>query len=112
VRQGLVAWRKGDLPRFGDLMAQSGKSSITSYECGSPHLISLYEILNECPGVFGARFSGAGFRGCCIGLSDPARREDIAAAVQRAYPARHPDIKDDYGIYFRKPDSRAQRIAR
>ena len=112
VRQGLAAWREGDLPRFGDLMAQSGKSSIANYECGSPHLISLYEILNECPGVFGARFSGAGFRGCCIGLSDPAQREAIAAAIHRAYPTRHPDIQGDYSIYFRKPDSRAQRIKR
>jgi galactokinase/galacturonokinase len=110
VRQGLAAWREGGLTHFGALMAQSGESSITNYECGSPHLISLYEILNECPGVYGARFSGAGFRGCCIGLSDPAQRDAIAAAVHRTYPVRHPDVKGEYGIYFRKPDGRAQRI--
>ena len=110
VRQGLAAWREGDLTHFGGLMAQSGESSINNYECGSPHLISLYEILTECPGVYGARFSGAGFRGCCIGLSDPAQRKAIAEAVHRVYPVRHPDVKDAYGIYFRKPDGQAQRI--
>lgn len=110
VRQGVAAWREGDLTHFGGLMAQSGESSINNYECGSPHLISLYEILNECPGVYGARFSGAGFRGCCIGLSDPAQRETISDAVHRKYPAHHPDVKDAYGIYFRKPDCQAQRV--
>lgn len=110
VQQGVVAWEAGDLIYFGQLMAQSGHSSITNYECGSPHLISIYEILNDCPGVYGARFSGAGFRGCCIGLSDPAQREAIAEAVHRAYPARHPEMKGKYSIHFRKPDGRAQRV--
>ncbi|MFQ5858329.1 MAG: galactokinase family protein [Anaerolineae bacterium] len=110
VRQGVAAWEAGDLTRFGELMAQSGHSSIVNYECGSPHLISLYEILSNCPGVYGARFSGAGFRGCCIGLSDPAQRGTIVETIHREYPTRHPDIKGEYGIYFCKPDGPARRV--
>lgn len=111
VRQGVAAWEAGDLPQFGQLMAESGHSSITNYECGSPHLISIYEILNDCAGVYGARFSGAGFRGCCIGLSDPAQREAIAEAIHREYPTHHPEMKGEYSIYFCKPDKSAERVA-
>jgi galactokinase len=32
--------------------------------------IGIFEILKDTPGVYGARFSGAGYRGCCIGLID------------------------------------------
>lgn len=107
VQRGVAAWTSGNLVEFGYLMAQSGHSSIVNYECGCPHLISLYEILNNCPGVYGARFSGAGFRGCCIGLSDPSQREAIIETIHREYPARHPEIKGKYSIHFCKPDGPA-----
>jgi len=41
-------------------------------------------ILRTVPGVHGARFSGAGYRGCCIGSIDsgnPVRIEQGRAAV-------------------------------
>lgn len=110
VHRGVDSWQDGYLEQFGALVAASGESSIVNYECGSPHLISLYEILNDCPAVYGARFSGAGFRGACIGLSDPDRREEVVEAVHRAYPVRHPDIVGHYGVYFQKPDGCAERV--
>lgn len=33
---GEEAWRKGDLDAYGQLVFQSGKSSIENYECGCP----------------------------------------------------------------------------
>ncbi|MBK5262983.1 MAG: hypothetical protein JJE17_10530, partial [Peptostreptococcaceae bacterium] len=30
------------------------------------------------PGIYGGRFSGAGFKGCCVGLIDPDYKEQIA----------------------------------
>lgn len=110
VRDGVAAWEAGNLDAFGQLMAASGHSSIVNYECGSPHLISLYEILNDCSGVYGARFSGAGFRGACIGLSDPAQREAIVEAVHREYPARHPEMQGRFNVFFCKPDGSAQHV--
>jgi galactokinase len=106
VHDGLRAWRAGDLPCFGQLMTQSGQSSIECYECGSPQLITLYETLCETPGVYGARFSGAGFRGNCIALIDPAARATIAEAIQRRYPGAHPEQADLYSIHFCKPGNR------
>ena len=107
VQEGVAAWRKGDLDALGQLISASGASSINNYECGSEHLITIYEILNACPGVYGARFSGAGFRGCCIGLINPAYKGDIVEAIQRRYPQAHPDIADKYGVYFCHPAGKA-----
>ncbi len=107
VREGVAAWRKGDLDTLGQLISASGASSINNYECGCEHLITIYEILNACPGVYGVRFSGAGFRGCCIGLINPAYKENIAEEIHRRYPQAHPDVADEYGVYFCHPAGKA-----
>ncbi|MHB1319489.1 MAG: GHMP family kinase ATP-binding protein [Anaerolineae bacterium] len=100
VREGVEAWRVGDIGRVGELMRASGASSVYNYESGSPHLTSLYEVLCACPGVYGARFSGAGFRGSCIALSHPAYRDEIKAFIAQRYLALHPDIADCYSVHF------------
>jgi galactokinase/galacturonokinase len=100
VKKGTVLWQKGDLAQFGQLINASGLSSIEKYEAGSPHLISIYEILAAQTGVYGARFSGGGFRGSCIGLIDPKYADQIKASVAEAYPKKHIDIKDSYEIFI------------
>ena len=107
VIDGIQAWQNGNLNRLGQLVSESGESSIKYYECGSPQLITLYEILRDTPGVYGTRFSGAGFRGSCIALIDPAARETVAEAIHRRYPVEHPDEADVYSIHFCQPDGRA-----
>ena len=100
VRAGVDAWRDGDIAKLGGLMLASGASSVHNYESGCPHLTTLYEILSECPGVSGARFSGGGFRGSCIGISHPDYRDEITAFIAERYPVVHPDIADCYSIHF------------
>ena len=100
VQEGVEAWRSGRIEQLGQLMRESGASSVYNYESGSPHLTTLYEILCECPGVYGARFSGGGFRGSCIGLSDPNQREEILAFIDQRYPAAHADIAGLYSVHF------------
>lgn len=108
VKQGVAAWEKGDLKTFGQLMFASGESSISNYECGCPELITIFNILKETPGVYGARFSGAGYRGCCIGLVDPQYKETIKAAIDREYPVQHPAYQDMYRVNFCKTDDGAR----
>jgi len=103
VQAGEAAWRAGDLARFGALVAQSGESSIKNYESGCPQLITLYEILCNTPGVYGVRFSGAGFRGSCLALVDPAQSEAIAEAVHQQYPQTHPEVADVYSVHLCQP---------
>ncbi len=100
VRHGIQAWKDGDLFQFGKLMLESGASSIHNYECGCPELITLYNILRDCPGVYGARFSGAGYRGCCIGLIDPHFKEVIKERIDQTYPQQHPEYQDTYKVHF------------
>jgi len=100
VLAGVRYWKEGDLLKFGQLMFQSGESSIRNYECGCPELITIFEILAATSGVYGARFSGAGYRGCCIGLVDPSRKESIQERIESLYPARHPRYKDVFKVYF------------
>ena len=60
---------------------KAAKSSIYSYECGCDELKKLYEIMADTDGIYGGRFSGAGFKGCCMALIDPDKAEDIEAKV-------------------------------
>ncbi|MDE5785498.1 MAG: galactokinase [Duncaniella sp.] len=103
VRRGVEAWERGDIREFGQCVFESCESSINNYECGSPELISLYRIMRETPGIIGARFSGAGFKGACIALVDPALEESIREEVTRRYLAEYPQYKDSFEIFFCNP---------
>ena len=100
VRRGMELWRRGDLAGFGWLVSESGQSSVENYECGNPYLRSAFEVLRDCPGVYGARFSGAGFRGCCIGLAEPGAEAEIARTALDAYLRAHPDMEGEAEVYF------------
>lgn len=92
VIKGLEAWACGNIEEFGNLITESGKSSIENYECGCEPLIQLYETLLRAPGVYGARFSGAGFRGCCVALVKPERAQEAADFVRNEYHRLQPDL--------------------
>ena len=98
-RRGTAAWREGDLEGFGRLVARSGRSSIENYECGAPELVALYEALLEAPGVYGARFSGAGFRGACLALVHPPAFDAAAEAVRATYLRRFPQYAGNFGVF-------------
>ena len=96
VEEGTTAWEDGDISRYGELVFESGWSSIHNYECGCDELIRLYEILRETDGVYGARFSGAGFKGCCMALIDPEKAERIERTVTDAYLRAFPGLSGKY----------------
>lgn len=103
VRQGVEAWERADIETFGRLVFESCESSMNNYECGSPELIALYEIMRETPGIYGGRFSGAGFKGACIALVDPERLDEIREQVTEKYLALYPQYKDSFEIFFCEP---------
>lgn len=100
VQRGAEAWRRGDIEEFGKLSFESGRSSIYNWETGSPELIRLYEIMTETDGIYGGRFSGAGFKGCCMALIDPAYRDEIIARVEREYLASFPKLRGKYSAHI------------
>ena len=100
VHLGAEAWRKGDLITFGQLIFESGRSSIEQYETGSEELKALYEIMLRTDGIYGGRFSGAGFKGCCMAIIDPACREQIAQKVMSEYIRRFPHLEGQASAHF------------
>lgn len=100
VREAVTAWEAGNLEWFGKLSYQSCESSIHCYECGSPELIALYEAMRSTPGIYGGRFSGAGFKGACIALCEPDKTEAIAEQVREQYLARFPQYADTFQAVF------------
>ncbi len=100
VQKGAEAWRSGDIEAFGRLSFESGRSSIYNYETGSPELKKLYEIMLETDGIYGGRFSGAGFKGCCMALIDPAYEESIIEKVGREYIKAFPHLDGKYSAHI------------
>nr|XP_024361593.1 galacturonokinase-like isoform X4 [Physcomitrium patens] len=92
VFAGIDAWSQGNLPEFGRLISQSGLSSIHNYECGCEPLVQLRDILAQAPGVYGARFSGAGFRGCCVALVATDLAGEAEKYVRAKYLNAQPDL--------------------
>lgn len=100
VEQGAEAWRRGDLDTYGRLCFESGWSSVYNYETGSDELKTLYEIMQTTDGIYGGRFSGAGFKGCCMALVDPAYKEAIEERVTREYLKVFPGLSGKYSVHF------------
>lgn len=99
VVEGAEAWRNGDIERFGRLSFESGRSSIYNWETGSPELKKLYEIMTETEGIYGGRFSGAGFKGCCMALINPDFEESIIEKVSRDYIKAFPHLDGKYSVH-------------
>ena len=108
ARQGVTAWETGNLKLFGKLCFDSCESSIHNYECGSPELIGIYEILRSLPGVYGGRFSGAGFKGAVIALVDPAHKEDVERELTRRYLEEFPEYEKTFKVFWVQPDDGAR----
>lgn len=108
VRQGVTAWETGNLKLFGKLSFDSCESSIHNYECGSPELISIYEIMRPLPGVYGGRFSGAGFKGAVIALVDPKEKENIERVLTEKYLEQFPEYEQTFKVFWVKPDDGAR----
>ena len=100
VEKAAEAWRKGDLHTYGALSFESGHSSIHQWETGSPELKTLYDIMLKTDGIYGGRFSGAGFKGCCMALIDPDYADTIKEQVTKEYVRHFPDLCDAFSVHF------------
>lgn len=100
VEKGAEAWRRGDIETYGKLSFESGWSSIHNWEAGAPEQIRLYEIMTQTDGIYGGRFSGAGFKGCCIALIDPSFQESVSERVTEQYLKSYPEMKGKYDVFI------------
>lgn len=100
VRKGVTAWETGNLELFGQLSYESCQSSINNYECGSEELIAIYNIMRQTDGVYGGRFSGAGFKGACIALVDPSKKGAIREQITSEYLRMFPEYAETFEMHF------------
>ena len=100
VEAGAEAWRRGDIETYGRLSFESGKSSIVNWESGAPEQIRLYEIMTQTDGIYGGRFSGAGFKGCCMALIDPSYEEQITQKVTAEYLTSFPHLEGKFSVHI------------
>lgn len=102
VEAGAKAWEAGDIEEFGRLSFASGKSSIENWETGSPELIKLYELMCETEGIYGGRFSGAGFKGCCMAIVNPDYIPAISEKITNGYLEAFPHLRGKFSIHICK----------
>lgn len=80
--------RAGDLVSFGRLMDASHDSLRDLYAVSCRELDTLVSEARSCPGVLGARMTGAGFGGCAVAIVDKnavdAVMEQVGAAYEKA----------------------------
>lgn len=101
LEKGIGYWEKGDIEKFGELMKESGGSSIKNYECGVIQTIEIHKILNSMNEGYGARFSGAGFGGSCIGfIKSRNNKKQILKKLEEKYLKKFPDLKGRFKIIF------------
>lgn len=105
VKRGAKYWKEGNLKEYGRLVFESGYSSINNFETGSAELVKIYEIMRETEGVYGGRFSGAGFKGCCMAIINPEYEESIKEKITREYLKKFPKYKDTFSIHFCKTEN-------
>lgn len=100
IQKGIKYLENGDLDNFGKLIFESGTSSIENYETGSEQLEELHSIAKRTEGIYGGRFSGAGFNGYYMALINPKYKEQIEKNIREEYLKIYPQYKDDFKIYF------------
>jgi galactokinase len=81
----LEVLQKVSAERFGALMNASHSSLRDDYEVSTAALDTLVAMLQETPGVFGARLTGAGFGGATVALVAAGRSRAIALDLLERY---------------------------
>jgi galactokinase len=86
--QAADALAAGELSRLGPLMAASHASMRDDFEITVPAIDRLVEIMQTAIGdQGGARMTGGGFGGCCVGLLPRSRTQAVREAIDAQYRA-------------------------
>ncbi|MGN1268079.1 MAG: hypothetical protein ACI4U0_01045 [Candidatus Aphodocola sp.] len=99
VEKGIIYYKKGDIKSFGKLVTASGESSIYNWETDSKEMIDLFNIIKNCDGVYGTRFSGSGFKGSCIAFINPNKTEEVFKIVEKEYTTKYPKLRNKYSAH-------------
>ncbi|KAL8265346.1 hypothetical protein R6Q59_023476 [Mikania micrantha] len=86
-----LAGKKAEPSKLEPHLAKRGEHYFSENTSCEP-LIQLYKILLKAPGVYGVRFSGAGFRGCCVAFVNSDYADEAASFVKTEYVKLQPEL--------------------
>jgi galactokinase len=84
TKEAVVALKRNDITRFGELMNQSHESLKKNFEVSCYELDVMVESLQE-HGAIGARMTGAGFGGCTVAIVPKNDVDTIIDKVRKDY---------------------------
>ncbi|MFQ6014197.1 MAG: galactokinase [Anaerolineae bacterium] len=87
VVEAATALRRGDLPKFGQLMNESHRSLRDDYEVSCHELDLLAEAAWPLEGVYGSRMTGGGFGGCTVSLVQSSMVDQFREQVTESFKA-------------------------
>lgn len=87
VLAGVKALKRGDLAEFGALMNRAHTSMSQDYGASCEEVDILVDLVQQQPGVLGARITGAGWGGGVVALVEHDADELWILVVQSAYRA-------------------------
>ena len=56
--------------------------------------------MTQTEGIYGGRFSGAGFKGCCMAIVDPKYEASILKTVEEQYLEAFPEMTGKYSAHI------------
>ena len=105
VEEGIKAWDRGDIEKFGDLMNRSSMSTLKYYDKGSLEAKRLFELTSSNEGVYGAAINGGGYGGCVVAFVRNEFTENSASEIINEYANEHPNLREKATAYFARPDN-------
>jgi galactokinase len=88
VLAAVTALESADLPRLGELFAESHVSMRDDFEVSVPDVDLLVDIAQSDPDVFGARLTGGGFGGSVVVLARAGGGREVGRRVADLYAER------------------------
>jgi len=93
--KAVKALKDNDIELFGRLMVKSHESLRDDYEVSCPELDVIVEEALKLEGVKGMRMTGGGFGGCCVGIVDEDKIDEVKKTIGSIYEKRC-GIKADF----------------
>ena len=56
--------------------------------------------MKQTKGIYGGRFSGAGFKGCCLAIIDPEYEDSIVRQVSEEYLKAFPHLAGRFSAHI------------
>jgi galacturonokinase len=64
--------------------------------------------IHSSTGVYGGRFSGAGFRGCCIAFVEAEQADQVCEQIAQQYRVKRPELAKDAPVFVCSTDDGAE----